>query len=262
MGATERLSITTVPMVTKIPADRRHFADHGWLRTYYLFSFADYYDPANVNFGTLRVFNDDVIAARSGFSEHDHANMEIVTIVLDGELTHGDNMGTGGTIRAGEVQYMSAGSGVTHSEMNRSDAPVHLYQIWLLPDVEDAEPRYAQKDFSSIPKANILLPVASGSFPPPAGGGVERSETEGSLNGTLEMRTDATIFLSELEMGRTIEHGLLTGRGAFIYVTEGRLDINGTDFMANDQARITHETSLRIKAREDSKFILIDVPIT
>lgn len=232
-------------MVTKIPADRRHFADHGWLRTYYLFSFAAYHDPANVNFGTLRVFNDDVIDGHSGFGEHDHADMEIVTIVLSGALTHGDNMGNGGTIRAGEVQYMSAGSGVTHSEINSSSDPVHLYQIWILPDVESAPPRYAQKDFSAAIEAGGLVPVASGQGKPDA----------------LQMRTDATIYRAALASGEEHSYPLAQGRGGFVYVTQGRLSIGDETFGPGDQARISGESSLDIRTVDGAHFILIDVPL-
>ena len=147
-------------MITKISSSSRHHADHGWLSTYFLFSFAEYYDPQNLEFGNLRVFNDDTIAPHSGFSEHDHDNMEIVTIVHEGTLTHRDSMGSVGAISAGEVQYMSAGTGVTHAEMNDGGVPVHLFQIWLYPNEKNAAPRYEQKRFlKPFPQQQYRLPL-------------------------------------------------------------------------------------------------------
>lgn len=232
-------------MLKKIPADRRHFADHGWLKTHYLFSFADYHDPRNVNFGTLRVFNDDVIDGYSGFGEHDHADMEIVTIVLSGELSHSDNMGNKGTIRAGEVQYMSAGSGVSHSEVNLSADPVHLYQVWILPGVESTAPHYAQRNCSGEMQTPGLLALASGQDRPQA----------------LRMRTDATIYHGFLPEAEQCSHLLEQGRGAFVYVSGGDITINEQRFHGGDQARIWGEPSLTIQATREARFILIDVPL-
>jgi redox-sensitive bicupin YhaK (pirin superfamily) len=229
-------------MISKIPSSNRHYIDHGWLKTYHLFSFADYFDPRNMNFGTLRVFNDDSIDGQTGFGEHHHENMEIVTIVLIGELTHKDSMGNIGTIKAGEVQYMSAGTGVTHAEMNAGDEPVHLYQIWILPDEEGLPPLYSQRDFREASK-NVLVPVASGQ----------------SKEGSLPMRTDSTIYTSKLEAGQTIRYSLPSGRGAFIYITQGNLKIYNTEFETGDQARIRGAEELTITALKDTQFILIDV---
>lgn len=231
-------------MIQRIPAEARHLADHGWLKTNLLFSFAGYYDPANMHFGSLRVFNDDHIAAHNGFSEHEHDNMEIVTIVLEGELTHKDSMGNIEKIKAGEVQHMSAGSGITHAEMNESDEPVHLYQLWIFPTALSLPTRYGQKDFSGKPK-NALVPVASG---------------EGK-EGALPMQTDATVYLAGLDSGKTIDFSLAANRGAFIYVSSGQVSVNGIKISALDQARIKEEPNLRIEASEDSSFVLIDVPL-
>lgn len=230
-------------MIQKITAEERFLAQHDWLSTYHLFSFADYYDPDNMNFGLLRVFNDDTIDAESGFGTHSHNNMEIITIVLEGELTHKDSMGSTGVIKAGEIQYMSAGTGVTHSEMNMQKSPVHLYQIWILPKEKNLEPRYAQKDFSHTSNKNILLPIVS-------------SELQGEA---LQVRSDATIYTSSLEAGQSIDYNLGKNRGAFIYSYEGALRVNDVVFNAHSQARIQGEEYLTIASIQDAKFILIDV---
>lgn len=238
-------------MISMIDATSRHYKDHGWLKTYHLFSFADYFDPRNLNFGTLRVFNDDTIEAQTGFGEHHHENMEIVTIVLDGKLTHKDSIGNIGTIKAGEVQYMSAGTGVTHAELNSSDAPVHLFQIWVMPDRAGLEPTYAQKDFTGVGNKDTLVPVASG-----------QSKTGDLYNSSaLKMRTNATIYTCTMDARRVLEFSVKTHRGAFLYLYEGKISINNTEFNTFDQARIHGPADLIIRAALNSKFILIDVPI-
>lgn len=232
-------------MITKIEANKRHLAFHGWLKSFQLFSFADYYDPENMNFGSLRVFNDDWIDAQAGFGDHSHENMEIVTIVLEGEITHKDSMGNNKVIKVGEVQRMSAGTLVVHSELNLTDKPLHLYQIWIVPREQDLKPTYEQKDFSGISNKNILLPVAAGA----------------PVGEALLINTDATIFTSDLEKGNVIEHRLEHGRGAFLYLREGALVINGIEYNSFDQARIIDEEKLKITAMANTKFVLIDVPL-
>ncbi|HAG27318.1 TPA: pirin family protein [Patescibacteria group bacterium] len=231
-------------MIRKIPANKRYKAEHDWLTTYHLFSFAMYFDRGNMNFGALRVFNDDYIDGENGFGAHSHDNMEIITIVHEGTLTHQDSMGNTGTISKGEVQYMSAGTGVTHAEVNQGKEKVHLYQIWIMPDKQNQPPQYSQKDFSEAPK-NILVPVASGQ----------------NMDGAIPIRTDSTIYLSKLEQGNTIRHTLKHDRGLFIYIKEGNLVINGTEFEKEDQARIIDETDILIKTSEGAEFIAIDVPM-
>ncbi len=229
-------------MIKKILSKDRYHAQHDWLSTYHLFSFADYYDPSNMNFGALRVFNDDTIDGESGFGAHSHRDMEIVTIMLDGELTHQDNMGNTKTMKKGEVQYMSAGTGVTHAEMNNAKEQIHLYQIWLMPKMRNLEPAYDQKDFSQMEK-NILVPVAS----------------DKDLDRAILIEADAIIYKAELNKEKEIEHAVENGRGVFVYVTEGTLEINGETFEKGDQARIENEKSLSLSAKEGSKFVLIDV---
>ena len=232
-------------MIQTIKADERHFSDFGWLKTYWLFSFDNYYDPANVQFGSLRVFNDDIVAAQSGFPTHPHREMEIITTVLEGEVTHKDSMGNHTVIRAGEVQRMSAGTGITHSEYNLGDGPVHLYQIWILPGERRLEPSYDQKHFAAQARRNQLLPVASGQ----------------GLPGAVTMNTDATIYMADFDAGHATDYDLADGRGAFIYVTGGELQINDARLAAKEQARIEGEQLLRLTADEKASFILIDVPL-
>lgn len=232
-------------MMTKILASQRYHAAHGWLKTFHLFSFANYYDPNNMGFGTLRVFNDDTIDAYSGFDEHGHEDMEIVTIVFKGQLAHRDSMGNKKTITSGEVQRMSAGTGVIHAEKNLGDEPVELYQIWLLPDQIGISPGYDQKDFSYLLEKNILSPVVSGD---------PRGEA-------LKMFTGATIFLCTLEKEREIALSPGKDRGTFIYIREGSMEINGTSFQSGDQARIQQESALLLRAHTETTFVLIDVPL-
>lgn len=223
-------------MVIKKEASSRFKADHGWLQTYHLFSFADYYDPQNMNFGTLRVFNDDYIAGHQGFGAHNHDNMEIITIVHEGELTHQDSMGNTGVIRAGDVQYMSAGSGVTHAERNEGDETVHVYQIWIAPTQENLSPIYEQKKLPGI-TSNKLVPIG------------------------LQIRTNASLFIATLEQGKGVDYAIDSGRGVFLYVKSGALNIAGVQFEQGDQARIVDEETITITADHDAEFILIDVPV-
>lgn len=230
-------------MIKIIPAADRHFTDYGWLQTYWLFSFSDYYDPGNMHFGSLRVFNDDVVEARSGFPTHPHKEMEIITIVLSGELTHKDNTGTEAVIRAGEVQRMSAGTGIMHSEYNMGDEPLSLYQIWILPDIVGLKPSYDQKEYDPSTWKNKLAPVASGQ----------------GFDNVVQFNTDATIYRSELDKDNELEFSSENGRKIFIYLSHGRLSVNGNTIGPGDQARISHESNLNIRALEDADFVMIDV---
>jgi quercetin 2,3-dioxygenase len=227
-----------------IKADRRHFSDAGWLKSYWLFSFSDYHDPRNVRFGTLRVFNDDVIAPGTGFPMHPHSDMEIVTVVLAGEMTHHDSMGNRAVIRAGDVQRMSAGTGLNHSEYNLSAEPVHIYQIWIFPDRKGLTPSYDQKTPAAADRLNRLQTVASGRDAP----------------GAVALHADAAIRLCTLEAGRTVAHEAAATRLTFVYVTAGRLAVGDRELAAGDQARLDFEGTLRCEARERCDFVLIDVP--
>lgn len=226
-----------------VPANKRHFTDMGWLQTYWLFSFSNYYDPANMGHGKLRVFNDDVVRPGTGFPTHPHDEMEIVTIVLKGEISHKDSMGNGGVIRAGEVQRMSAGTGLTHSEYNAAEGDLHFYQIWILPDQAGLTPSYEQKKFAEANFRNVLFPLASGQ----------------GKDGAVSFHTDATIYRSQLEAGRQLVHNTSPDRKLFIYLTSGSLRVNGETLTARDQARIDDVERLELVSDKASDFVLIDV---
>lgn len=229
-------------MIQIVKAGDRHFTDVGWLQTYWLFSFSDYYDPKNLRHGRLRVFNDDIVKQGKGFPTHPHEEMEIITLVLKGEITHKDSMGNQGIIRAGEVQRMSAGTGLTHSEYNRGDTDLAFYQIWINPDFSGLSPSYEQKKFQEDEFKNRLVPIASGQGKP----------------GAVTFHTDATIYRSILEKNHWLEFNTNTDRMLFIYVSYGRIEINGQVLGQKDQARIDTESCLSIKGLAPSDFILID----
>ena len=199
-------------MITVRKADDRGRGNHGWLESRHTFSFAEYRDPEHMGFRTLRVINEDRVAPGSGFPTHPHRDMEIITLVLEGSLEHRDSMGNGSVIRPGELQRMSAGSGVTHSECNASQTePVHFYQIWILPDAQGIEPSYEQRAFDPQEMRNRLRPVASR-----AGDG-----------GALTVHQDVTILLGHLTPGEQINHGLASGRHAWLQVLDGDIILNG-----------------------------------
>ncbi|MEE9543619.1 MAG: pirin family protein [Thermodesulfobacteriota bacterium] len=229
-----------------IRACDRHFSDQGWLKTFWLFSFSDYYDPDNLRHGTLRVFNDDIVEPGEGFGTHPHKEMEIVTIVLSGEITHTDSMGNAHSLKAGEVQRMSAGTGITHSEFNRSTEPLHLYQIWIIPDTSGLTPTYEQKAFDPDGSMNNLLPVVSGM----------------GMEGALSIHSDSSIYISKLEAENGLTYEADGGRAIFIYLTSGTIEVNGERLGVCDQARliVEGETELAISAVEESSFVLIDLP--
>ena len=231
-------------MIKIIKADRRHFSGFGWLKTYWLFSFSNYYDPENIQFGALRVFNDDVVQPGTGFPVHPHKEMEIVTIVLSGEITHEDSMGNTAVIKAGDVQRMSAGTGLQHSEVNRGDRPAHFFQIWFHPDTLGLEPSYEQRTFADSSWNNYICPIASGQ----------------EFKDVVTFNTDATIYRAELHSGRSIDFETDSTRRLFVYVMSGNLDINDQKLAESDQARIDAEADLQFKSEGGAQFILIDVP--
>lgn len=231
-------------MIEIISANQRHFSDFSWLQTYWLFSFSDYFDPHNIQFGALRVYNDDVVNPGTGFPTHPHREMEIITVVLNGEMTHEDSMGNKTVIKCGDVQRMSAGTGLTHSEFNLADKPVHFYQIWIFPEQAGLKPSYDQLHFEPEQWKNKLLPIASGQ----------------NIPDTVTVFTNATIYRSALDARRELLFAKTVGRRIFVYVTTGQLEINGILVNANDQARIDEEVPLTIEAKVDAEFILIDVP--
>jgi redox-sensitive bicupin YhaK (pirin superfamily) len=231
-------------MITIVKAADRHFSDFGWLKTYWLFSFSSYFDPANIQFGALRVFNDDVVQPDTGFPTHPHEEMEIITVVLDGEITHQDSMGNKAVIRAGDVQRMSAGTGLTHSEFNLAAEPVHFCQIWIFPDKSGLRPTYDQKTYNPRQWKNRLFPVASGQ----------------GIPDTVSFHTDATIYRCDLDAKQEVVFEKTYSRRVFLYLLDGSLTVNGHKLASNDQARADIEEPLILKAVHDSDFILIDVP--
>ncbi|HEX5058160.1 MAG TPA: pirin family protein, partial [Kofleriaceae bacterium] len=209
------------------------------------FSFADYYDPRHMGFRVLRVINEDYVAAGRGFGMHPHHDMEIVTYVLEGELGHRDSMGTGSVIRPGDVQRMSAGTGVTHSEMNASKTQrVHLLQIWILPDKQGYTPSYEQKAFSDADRRNKLRVVAS-----PDG-----------RDGSVTIHQDATISASLLSSGQRVEHTLDKNRYGWLQVARGSVELDGEKLIAGDGAAIRGPGTVPIKAIDDAEFLLFDLP--
>jgi redox-sensitive bicupin YhaK (pirin superfamily) len=228
-----------------VKANERHHRDLGWLSTYWHFSFDDYYDPANMNWGALRVFNDDIIQPGQGFGAHPHRDMEIVTYVLDGELEHQDNQGNRGVIRAGEVQVMSAGTGIVHAEYNHSrERPVHLLQLWITPRTKGLPPRWEQRRFTLEERSGKLLPVVSG----------------GNVPQTLTIDQDAVIYVSSLQAGQGVTYKTRPGRKAYLFVITGSLTVNGTPVAPSDQARTAHEPELVLQAREPAELIFLDLP--
>ncbi|MBT3177779.1 MAG: pirin family protein [Desulfobacula sp.] len=231
-------------MINIIKSKDRHFSDMGWLKTYWLFSFSNYHDPRNISHGMLRVFNDDVVEAHAGFDTHPHEEMEIVSIILDGEMTHKDTMGNETVIRKNDVQRMTAGTGLYHSEKNLNDKPVHFYQIWVMPDKNGLDPSYDQKTYNPELWKNKLAIVAS-------------NKPDESI---VKLNTDTSLYRAQLDKGKAVDYHLDDNRMPYIYVISGQIEINGEKLEKNDQARISNENKLSITAFDSSDLILIDVP--
>ena len=224
-------------------AERGHF-DNGWLDTYHTFSFGDYYDPAHMGFRSLRVINDDRVQPGQGFGMHGHRDMEIVTYVLDGALAHKDNMDNGSIIRAGELQRMTAGTGVRHSEFNPSDTKwVHLYQIWLLPQRKGLKPSYEQLVVGEEEKRGRFRLVAS-----PDG-----------VDGSLTIHQDARLYLASLSPGEGVAHEIEPGRAAWLQVLRGSVNVLGHDLAAGDGVAITDENAISVQAGVPSEVLLFDL---
>jgi len=230
-------------MVVRKSADRGYF-DHGWLRTYHTFSFADYFDREQMGFGSLRVINEDFVQAGKGFGTHPHRDMEIITYILEGQLAHKDSMGNGSVIKPGDVQRMTAGTGVTHSEYNVSQSEtVHLLQIWILPKYTGLEPSYEQKYLDAREKQDRLRLVAS-----PDG-----------REGSVSIHQDASMYAATLSKGKELSHTLENGRRAYAHVVRGAAKVNGEQLSAGDGAKITGEKSIRLAAAENSELLLFDL---
>lgn len=229
-------------------ANTRGHADHGWLNAYHTFSFAGYYDPERVHFGMLRVLNDDTVAAGMGFSTHPHDNMEIITIPLKGELEHKDSMGNHGVIKTGDIQVMSAGTGIQHSEFNHSKTEeVKLLQIWVFPNKKNVTPRYDQMTLNVSKRKNKLQQLVS---PDAKGGG-------------LWIHQDAWFHLTNLEAGHKVEYTLKkNGNGVYCFVIDGEVSINGTDLKKRDGAGFKNVDVLEISASANAEVLLMEVPMT
>ena len=224
-------------------SDRGHF-DHGWLKTYHTFSFADYFDRDHMSFSSLRVINEDYVQAGKGFGTHPHRDMEIITYILEGQLAHKDSMGNGSIIKHGDVQRMSAGTGVTHSEFNASqDEIVHLLQIWILPKYSGLQPSYEQKYFDAREKQNKLRLVAS-----PDG-----------REGSVTIHQDASMYASILSKGKELSFSLANSRRAYIQVLRGALKVNSERLNAGDGAKITGEKVINLAAADESELLMFDL---
>jgi hypothetical protein len=232
-------------MIVIRPAKERGHADHGWLDTWHTFSFADYYDRRFTGFRSLRVINEDFVAPGRGFPTHGHRDMEIITYVLEGALEHRDSLGTGSVIRPGEVQRMSAGTGVRHSEANPSAGePLHLLQIWIEPSKAGIAPGYEQKTFADADKRGRLRLVAS-----PDG-----------AEGSVTIHQDARVYATVLGPGQQVVHRLAPGRHAWLHVARGALTLNGQRLSQGDGAAISDETSLVLVGETDAEALLFDLP--
>jgi redox-sensitive bicupin YhaK (pirin superfamily) len=224
-------------------ADRGH-AQHGWLDSFHTFSFADYYDPAHMGFRSLRVINEDRVQPGQGFGRHSHRDMEIVTYVIEGALAHGDSLGNGSVIRPGDVQRMSAGTGITHSEFNDSKSElVHLLQIWILPERAGIAPSYEEKHFPASERAGRLRLVGS----------------RDGRDGSVRIHQDAALYAGLLAPGESASHDLAPGRHAWLQVVRGSLSLDGAALAAGDGVAISGEARVALEARAASELLLFDL---
>jgi quercetin 2,3-dioxygenase len=239
-----RTDTTVRPRLDIWRADRRFHTRTDWLNSFHSFSFGPHYDPNNMGFGALRVLNDDVIAPGRGFGAHPHQDMEIVTWVIRGALAHKDSSGGEGVLRPGEVQTMTAGTGIVHSEYNASATePVHLLQMWVEPDRAGLPPAYAQKAFPEAARRGVLLPVVS----------------NGSIEGTLRIHQNATMFVGSFETGQTLTHRNSVGKHGHLYVVSGQVKLGEETVGAGDAARITGREALSIQVESPTELVVWDL---
>lgn len=229
-------------------AATRGHANHGWLDSWHTFSFANYYDPSRIHFGALRVLNDDTVAPGMGFGKHPHDNMEIVSIPLEGDLEHGDSMGTTAVIKKGDVQVMSAGTGIVHSEKNKNhDQQVKFLQIWVFPNRKNVPPRYDQKSFTDADKHNKLATIVS---------------PVGTSDGGVQMHQEAWFQLGKLDAGKTLSYDVRKeGNGVYAFVLEGDVTINEIALNRRDGLGISETDRLLIKADSNAEILLMDIPM-
>ena len=235
---------TGAPVLTKRPAEARGQAELGWLHSRHSFSFGNYYDADHMGFHSLRVINDDVVEAGRGFGQHPHRDAEIFSYVIEGELEHKDSLGNGRIIKAGDLQYISAGSGVLHSEFNPSSKkPVHFLQVWLMPNIKGGEPRYAEKSLGQAAKPDSLTLLFAGE----------------PRDGAVEIRADAEIYFGKLNAGRQIEHHPAPGRAQWLHVISGELSVLTENLKAGDGAALENVSSLELKSATGAQFLLFDM---
>jgi redox-sensitive bicupin YhaK (pirin superfamily) len=226
-------------------SDERGYADHGWLQSYHSFAFADYFDPRHVEFGPLRVINEDRVASGAGFGAHSHRDMEIISYVLEGELAHQDSLGNGSTIRPGDVQRMSAGTGVMHSEFNPSKSnAVHFLQIWIQPDARGIAPGYEEKRFNADEKRGKLRLIAS-------------SDGRG---GSVQVHQDARLYAGLFDGAETAQLTVQAGRRLYIHVARGAVEANGTHLGTGDALKISGERNLGLAHGRGSEVLVFDLP--
>ncbi len=231
------------------PSHSRGTANYGWLDANYSFSFSNFYDPEKLQFGKLRVLNDDTLKGGTGFGTHAHQNMEIITIPLSGSLRHKDSMGHEAVIKSGEVQVMSAGTGVEHSEFNNnSNESLNMLQLWILPEKHNIAPRYGQKDFSQLLKANTLTTVVA--------------SLESEPNGALQINQNAFLYLGEFEENNSVSHDLKSkDNGVYVFVIEGEVEIDNQLLQKRDALSISKTVAFEMKFKQASKLLLIEVPL-
>lgn len=232
-------------MITIRRAQERGHFDHGWLDTYHTFSFADYFDPEFMGFRSLRVINDDTVAGQQGFGTHGHADMEIISYVVSGELTHKDSTGAGGVLYPGDVQHMTAGTGVRHSEFNDSNSPTRFLQIWILPEKRGLTPSYEQTYFKEEERTNALRLIAA----------------KDQQDGALKINQDVKLYASLLEPGKSVSFDVAKGRYGWIQVANGSLTVNGKELKKGDGAAIAEESKIEIISTGDAtaEFLLFDL---
>jgi hypothetical protein len=230
-------------MMTIRKSGERGHANHGWLDSYHTFSFADYYDPKQMNFRALRVINEDFVAGGQGFGSHPHRDMEIITYILSGALEHKDSMGNGRIIRPGEVQYMAAGTGVTHSEFNPSpNEPVHLLQIWILPDKKSAKPNYAEKSFAKVEAGKLHL-----------------AASKTGRDTSIAINQDADLLVGKLNSGDKIHYALKPNRHGWLHVAEGEIELGDLKLKSGDAAAFSDEKSFSLTAKSPAQILFFDL---
>ncbi len=221
-------------------------ANHGWLDANFHFSFADYYDPLRLNWGKLRVWNDDIIAAKSGFPPHPHRDMEIITYVLEGAITHEDSLGNRGRTEAGDVQVMSAGTGITHAEYNLDDAPTHSFQLWIMPDKPGGAPRWDTRKFPKDARKGSFVALASG----------HQAEITGE--GALPINADARVLGATLKAGDSVRYALGAARKGYLVAARGAVELGGVRLAERDGAAIAEVETLEVTALADAELVLVD----